>query len=408
MEYDYTAVSPQGTQIQGRVQALTEAEALQRLHGQEYVVLALKAEGKGSVKGAPAGLRLPAWGKRRLKMEHVVMLSRELSIMMETGIPLLEALAALQEHAEHPELAAALSTMRADLGAGKTLSQALAAHPRIFPRIYVDMARTAETGGSLTDTLDQAATYMESALEMRRKISAAMTYPIVVMSVAFLVVLFMFMYLLPMFGDMFQKMQADVPPLTGAMLVVSAFIRGNWWLLPVLLVAGKVAYALIGRRPRVRLVMARVTLRIPILGDTVRKIVVARLLRSLGTLLNSGVPLLVALDTAIQTAQNMVFERAMAQVRLQIEQGGALSTGMIQTRIFPGTVSQMVAVGEKSGKLSEVLLRVADFYDREVDARLKALASILEPVMIVSLGVVVGVIAISIILPIYSLISSVK
>ena len=406
MEYVFTALNHQGVQIQDRLQAQSEEEALLRLHSQEFVVLSLAAEGRQAE--ARASLPKFSFGRKRAKLEQVVMLTRQLAIMMETGISIVDALETLHEHTENPELRDTLAAMRNDLAAGKTISQALRPHTRVFTELYVDMARTAETGGSLTDTLNQAATYLENALEMRRKVSGAMTYPMVVLGVAGLVILFLFIYLLPLFGEMFGRMQAEVPPLTRACLALSAVMKANWWAIPLLPIAGRIGWGLARKRPAVQLALARFILRVPILGDTVTKIVVARMLRALGTLLGAGVPLLSALDTTAQISGNPAFERAMTQVRSAVEQGPALSASLLQTRVFPAMVCQMISVGEKSGKLSEVLLRVASFYDREVDARLKALTSILEPVLIVVLGVIVGTVAAAVILPIYSLIGSVK
>ena len=407
MEYVFTALNRQGIQIQDRMQAQSEEEALQRLHSQEYVVLSLSMEGRqAGVRSCP-NLKF-TFGRKRARLEQVVMLTRQLAIMIETGIPIVDALESLQENTENPDLGDALAMIRHDLATGKTISQALRPHSHIFTEIYVDMARTAETGGSLTEALNQAAGYLENSLEMRRKVSGAMTYPLVVLSVASLVILFLFIYLIPMFGEMFTRMKAEIPPLTRACLALSALMRSNWWAIPLFPIGGQVGWRLVRKRPAVQMALARFILRIPVLGDTVTKVVMARMLRALGTLLGAGVPLLSALDTAAQVAGNPAFERAMNQARAAVEQGPALSASLIQARLFPSTVCQMIAVGEKSGKLSEVLVRVAAFYEREVDARLKSLTSILEPLLIVVLGVIVGTVAAAVILPIYSLIGSVK
>ncbi len=416
MEFTYTAIRAGGGTVKERLEADTEDQAIRRLQTQGYVVLSMEAgaarrTGAGGSGGSSKSLSFgPSGGflQPRVKLEQVAVLSRELAIMLETGVPVTEALESLAEHADSPVIKNALLAANKDLSEGRTISQAIEAHPRVFPKLYVDMIRTAEAGNSLDTTLGQAADYLEAALEMRRKVVSALTYPAVLLIVAVGVLIFMMTYLVPQFSQMFDRMGAAIPPTTKFLLAASIFLRTHWWTIPATLIGGVWGVRAILGTPAGKDMATRITHKIPVIGDIVKKVAMARMLRALGTLTGTGVALLVALETSGQTAQNSVYERAMERMRTDVEQGVSLSDAVKSTRVFPPMVCQMMAVGEKSGRLSNVLLRVAQFYERDVDARLKMLTSIVEPVMIVVLGLMVGFIAVSIISPIYSLVEGVK
>lgn len=410
MEFAFTVLDARGTKIQDRLSAETEDMAVRRLHGQGYVVLALAPimTRRSAIQQESDPVREPFRGRRkRVRLDHIAALSREFAILIETGVPVIEALDALVEHVVHPVIREALATVRLDLSEGKSISQALREHPRIFPKLYVDMVRTAETGGKLHETLGLAADYLEAALEMRRKIVAALTYPAVLVVIATGVILFMLTYLLPQFGEMFVRMDTELPAITRILLALSAFLIRRWWTLPLFAAGVYYGFRALLRTPAGRFYITKTVHRTPLLGDTVNKIVLSRVFRALGTLLEAGVPLLTSLERSAQMAQDVLFEQALQQTRTQVEEGASLSEVIRQTRVFPGMVCQMLAVGEKSGRLSYVLLHLARYYEKEVDARLKSLASIIEPMMIVALGIVVGLIAVSIVVPIYSLVTNV-
>jgi len=409
MDFTYIALDSRGTKVSERVQAENDDQALRRLQSQGLVVLSLEPARAAQAAGGSVKTLLASLGlTRSAKLEQVVILSRELAIMMETGVPIMESLEALQKHASDKMMREALSQTHAELSQGKTIAQAMATQPHVFPAVYVSMIRTAETGGSLDEMLDQAAEYLESSLEMRRKVSGAMTYPAVLMVVAIGVLIFMMTYLLPRFGPLFEHMGADIPASTRILLASSAFLQKNWWTIPFTLGAGLWGFRTFARTPFGRNLLTRLVHRIPVIGDIVKKVALSRILRALGTLSGAGVSLLLALEMAGQTAQDVLFEAALARVRQDVEHGTSISEAVVKTGAFPPIVCQMMAVGEKSGRLSDVLIRVAKFFERDVDARLKTLAAVIEPFMIVFLGLVIGFIAISVIGPIYSLVGSVK
>lgn len=408
MEFAYTALDRGGTKISQRVQAENDDQALRRLQSQGLVVLSLSP-----AQASPAAGALKAWPssvavRRNVKLDQIVVISRELAIMIETGVPIIEALAAIEQHAENKAIKDALQTIYSELSQGKTIAQAMGAQTHVFPTVYVNMIRTAELQGSLDETLNQAADYLEAALEMRRKVSGALTYPAVLLVVAIGVLVFMMTYLLPRFGPLFEHMGAEIPASTKMLLSASAFLQKQWWTIPVALFGSIWSFRAFARLPAGRTLLTRLFHRLPFVGDVVQKVALSRMLRALGTMLGAGVPLLAALEMAGETAQDVLFEEALRAVRHQVEHGTSMADAVIGTKAFPAIVCQMMTVGEKSGRLSDILVRVAKFFERDVDARLKMLASVIEPFMIVFLGLIIGFIAISVIGPIYSLVGSVK
>jgi type IV pilus assembly protein PilC len=405
MDFVYTALDPRGAKVEERLQAQDEDQAIRRLQDQGYIVLGLKAQ-KIADQGARKKNVLPSGG--RVKQDQVVAMSRELAIMIETGVPIADALGLIAEHAENPAIKSTMVSTLADVSEGRSLTEAISKHPHIFHKLYVSLVASAEVGGTLHSTLKQAAEYLEMSLEMRRKVKSALTYPAVLVVAMIAVMIFMMVFLVPRFADLFTHMGTTIPVTFKIMMAMSAFLRHAWWAVLAGIAGTAVGIRAFLRWPKGGAWLTRQILRVPILGDTVKKIVMARVLRALSTLLDSGVSMLVALDTVGQVAQNIVYEQAIMRARAQVEGGSSLTDAVNATKIFPGMVCQMIAVGEKSGRLTNVLMHVAVYYEREVDARLKALASIIEPVMIVLLGIMVGVIAISIFTPLYSIYDNIK
>lgn len=406
MEFTYTALDPRGARVQELLQAADEDQAIRRLQDQGYVVLGLKASaqttpGEAKKKAAP-----PSPG--RVKQDHVVAMSRELAIMIETGVPIADALSLLAEHAENPVIKSTMVSTLADVSEGKSLTESISKHPKIFPKLYVSMIASAEVGGTLHSTLRQAAEYLEMSLDMRRKVRGALTYPAVLVTAMTGVMIFMMVFLVPRFTELFKHMGAKVPFTFTVMTMMSDFLRNDWWLVLIMIAGAIFGFRAFLKWPKGNAMFARTLLKIPMVGDTIKKVVMARTLRALSTLLDSGVSMLVALDTVSQVALNVVYEQAIMRARSQVEGGSSLTDAVTGAKVFPGMVCQMIAVGEKSGRLTSVLMHVAHYYEREVDARLKSLATIIEPVMIVVLGIMVGVIAVSIFSPLYSIYDNIK
>jgi type IV pilus assembly protein PilC len=405
MIFKYKVLDAVGVKMEGTLEADSNDQALRRLQNQGNIILSLS-----SVKGrASSSKKSPSSpGGQGVKLDQVVMLMRELAIMIETGVPISEALELLSTNAENQAIKKAISAAHNDLVQGRSISQAFGSQPHVFPAVVINMVRTAEVGGQLDTTLNQAAEYLEASLEMRNKVGTALTYPVLLMVVAFGVTIFMMMYLIPKFGPLFQHMGGTIPPQTQFLISAGMFLQKNWWIVPLTIIGSAFAFVTVLRIPSGRAMMMRLLHVCPVIGDIVKKVALARILRSLGSVCAAGVSLLLALEISGQSAQDPIFEHAVDCVRLSVADGSSLSQAVANTNTFPAMVCQMVSVGEKSGRLSDVLLRVARFYERDVDVKLKMLTSIIEPLMIVVLGLVIGFIAVAIISPIYSLVGGVK
>lgn len=408
MEYAYTALSSSGNRIDEILQAEDEDQALRRLQEQGMTILSLKARSRSSDRPSISSLFKFKIGRTRVKSEHVVSMTRELAIMIETGVPIIEALGLLAEHAENAVIRRAMVSTLHDVTQGKSITDAMSNHPRIFPKLYVAMIASAEVGGTLHTTLNQAADYLEASQELRRKVKGALTYPVILILAMLLVLVFMIVFLIPRFSSLFSHMNVPIPPTLQFMIDMSSFVRHQWWMLPFIIGGVIFGFKALIRNRKGNMYITKHLMRIPVLGDTIHKIAVARILRAMATLIDTGVALLLSLETIIPLAQNIVYEDAIAAMRTQVETGSSLTEALKATSVFPPIVCQMVAVGEKSGRLTIVLMHIAQYYEREIDARLKALASIIEPVMIVILGFMVGFIALSIFSPLYSIYDNIK
>lgn len=404
-KFAYKVVDATGQTVTDEVEADSRDSALRRLQGMGYHVLRIVEGGKAQGKG---GLGSAGRTKKGAKLDELAAVSRELAIMTSAGVPLAEALDSIVEHLKPGTMSTAVDGVRSDIVSGKSFSAALEAREHVFGKMYGDMAKTAEGSGNLDAVLDQAATYIERSLELRRKIMSALMYPVILAGISVAVVGFMVVFVLPRFSKLFDRMDVPIPLTTRILLSAGTFATSYWYIcIAVGLLAG-FGLAYVWRTDTTREWVDARILSIPIVGDLTRKIVVSRSMMSLGTLLSNNVPLLVALENAGETARNPRVSGALAKVRGDVERGKAISESLKESGEFPSLVTQMISVGERTGKLSEILLRVSDYYEREIDIKLKGLTAIIEPVMIVAMGLVVGFIAVSIISPIYTLVGSVN
>ena len=418
MEFTYTALTHSGSKVTDRLMAETEDAAVRQLQKQGLVILDLMQASAASAKQAkskPSCIESPSEGfagkkktAKRIKADTVTQLSRELAIMIESGVPIIEAIDSLGTHNDNLTIQNMMMQLKGKLNEGVGLGDSMMQFPKLFSTMYVSMIRTAEVGGKLSETLNQAAEYQEASQEMKRKVKGAMAYPVVLMVVTTIVLIFMLTFVIPQFDQLFTRMNAKLPIQTAILMKVSVFLKGNWFLIPIVGLSGFFGGRAFLKTERGRRSLTMLSLKTPGINDIVVKIAVSRILRALGTLLDSGVSLLVSLDMAAQSVGNYFFEEAMIKIKHSVEEGKPLTQAMRETGAFPPMICQMISVGEKSGKMSSVLLRMAKFYEAEVDARLKMLSSILEPVMIVVIGIMVGGMAVSIIGPIYSLTDAVK
>ena len=341
---------------------------------------------------------------RGLKARHVTVMARQLATMISSGLSLLRALYVLEEQTEAPKLKRAIIEVRHDVEAGLALSQALAKHPRIFNDLFVAMVRAGETGGNLEEVLERVAVQLEKDDHLKRTVRSAMVYPILIGVFAVLVLIGMILFIIPVFANIFKDLGGELPALTQFMITLSDAMRSYWYLMilaPIVLIA---IFRKWKSTDRGQYMWDSIKLRFPMrVGDIVRKIAVARFARTLGTLTASGVPILQAIDITAKTAGNRVISDPMAEVAERVREGQPLATPLARTGVFPVMVTQMLSVGEETGAVDTMLHKLADFYDDEVATMLKSLTSIIEPMMMIGVGCIVGVVVISMYLPMFKI-----
>ena len=341
---------------------------------------------------------------RGLKARHVTVMARQLATMISSGLSLLRALYVLEEQTEAPKLRRAIIAVRQDVEAGLALSQAMAKHPKVFSDLFVAMVRAGETGGNLEEVLDRVAIQLEKDDNLRRTVRSAMVYPILIGVFAVAVLIGMVLFIIPIFADMFEDLGGELPALTQFMISLSDGMREFWYLLLLVPIALVVAFRKWKRSDRGGYMWDALKLRFPMrIGDIVRKIAVARFARTLGTLTASGVPILQAIDITARTAGNRVISDPMAEVADRVREGQPLATPLARTGVFPVMVTQMLSVGEETGAMDRMLHKLADFYDDEVATSLKSLTSIIEPLMMIGVGAIVGLVVIAMYMPMFKI-----
>jgi len=397
--FAYTAIDAGGRQVRASMEAENEAIVLSKLRDQSMQVVEIKETKKRS------GMRA---GRGKLKPKALVVFSRQFATMIDAGIPILRCLEILGGQTKDPVLKPAIESISVDVKGGLALNEALMKHPAVFNKLYVNMIRAAELGGILDTILDRLAGFLEYENEVRSKIKSAMMYPVLVIIFSQLMLFVLFSFVLPKFKEIFTGMEVEMPAVTAALFAMGDFMQKFWWM--ILLALGVFAFGVKawGKTPRGRYQLDFFKLKFPIVGDLALKMSVARFCRTFGTLINSGVPMMRSLEIVGETLNNMVLQQAIDSTRLSIREGNKLSAPLAASGLFPSMVTHMIDVGEESGRLSEMLVKVGDFYDAEVESTVKGLTSMIEPMLIIFLGVVVGFIAISVMTPIFKLVNSVK
>jgi type IV pilus assembly protein PilC len=394
--FTYTARNAAGELKTATVEAATAQDVVAQLRRQRMTVV--KVDEQSKTKKAKGGI----------KMRDVVIFTRQFSTMINAGLPLVQALDILAKQTENKVLAAATRDIVFDVESGHTVADALAKHPKAFSELYVNMVAAGEAGGILDTILMRLATFMEKNDALVRKVKGAMIYPAVIMSVATIAICVLLIFVIPVFESMFAGVGMALPLPTRVVIAASDFLRGYWWAVIGGAGAGvfllKRYYATSGGK----LTIDRLLLRFPVLGDVLRKSAVSRFTRTLGTLISSGVSILDGLEITAKTAGNRVIQDAIMQSRASIAGGDTIAAPLQKSQVFPPMVISMIAVGEQTGGLDEMLSKIADFYDEEVDAAVSGLLSLLEPVMIVFLGVVVGGMVVAMYLPIFDMINAVQ
>ena len=344
----------------------------------------------------------------KVKDKEMAIFTRQFSTMIDAGLPLVQCLNILAEQSESKTLRSVTGQVARHVEAGSTLADALRRHPRTFDDLFTNLVEVGEAGGILDVVLQRLAAYIEKAAALKRKVKAAMVYPCAIIGVALLVVIFMLTFVIPTFAQMFKDLGADLPLPTKIVMVLSDFVRSYILLLIAGMIGAVMALRSYYRTEGGRATIDALMLKLPVFGTLVRKVAVARFTRTLGTLVQSGVPILDGLRITARTAGNKVVEKAVLQCRAAVTEGKTLADPLRTSGVFPPMVTQMISVGEQTGALDAMLSKIADFYDDEVDTAVSTLTSLLEPIMIVFLGVVVGGLVVAMYLPIFKLVTLVK
>lgn len=392
-----------GEMRNGVMDAKNAAEVEQRLRS-----MGLSPE---KVKKKAIEIRLPKLpGSSGVSLKDLVIFTRQFSTMIDAGLPLVQCLEILSSQAENQTMKKILKDVKETVESGATFADALKRHPKVFDDLYVNLVAAGEVGGILDTILNRLAVYIEKAQALRKKVRGAMIYPICIVIVAIVVILVMLYYVIPVFEKMFEDFGAKqaLPGPTQGLIDMSHWMRRNWYFVVIVLVGVPLGVHYFKKWPKGRLLWDRMVLRLPLFGSLIRKTAVAKFTRTLGTLVSSGVPILDALNIVARSAGNKVIEEAIYFAREKISEGKTMADPLAEANVFPGMVVQMIAVGESTGALDQMLQKIADFYDEEVDAAVDALTSLMEPLMLVLLGGLVGYMLIAMYLPIFNLASAIQ
>ena len=343
-------------------------------------------------------------GGRSIKQKDIAIFTRQLATMMKAGVPLLQAFDIVARGSPNPRMTKLLTDIRTDVETGTSLSAAFRRHPMYFDALYCNLVEAGEAGGILEALLERLSIYQEKTLAIKQKIKSALMYPVAVLVVAFVVLTVIMIFVIPAFEEVFKSFGADLPAPTLAVIAMSKFFVNWWWLIFGVIGGGGYVFMQAWRRsPKMQKAMDRLLLKLPVFGDLVHKSVIARWTRTLATMFAAGVPLVEALDSVGGASGNAVYQEATEQIQKDVSTGSALTTSMTSTGVFPTMVLQMAAIGEESGSLDHMLSKAAEFYEDEVDEMVKGLSSLMEPFIIVILGVLIGGIVVSMYLPIFKL-----
>ncbi len=400
--YAYTALDPAGKEVKGKIEADNEQLVMSKLHEQRYHVLGVQEE-KSKAKLSSISI-----GSKKIKLHSLVVFSRQFATMIDAGIAIVRCLDILESQTKDPILKPVINQCKKDVKGGLSLTDAFSKHPQVFSRLYINMVKAAETGGILDIILDRLSTFLETEQEVRGKIKSAMIYPILVLGFAVIMVVALFLFVLPKFKMIFESMGVEMPPTTKALFAISAFMQHYWYLIPVIGIGFFFAYKWYKGTKTGAWQIDMLKLKFPVVGELVQKMSISRFSRTFSTLISSGVPMMRALEIVNETAGNLVISHSVEGARNAIREGQKISAPLAASGMFPGMVTHMIDIGEETGRLSEMLAKVADFYDQEVDNAVKALTSMIEPCLIVLMGGIVGFIAVSIMAPIFKLISSIN
>ena len=400
--FAYSAINAQGIELSGEIHAPDPAAAQEQLRIRGLLARKLRELPASGDNGARSVFKA-------VKPKSLQIFSRQFATMIDAGLSVVSALVILEEQTEDKYLSAVLSELRADVEGGLLLSQAMGRHPKIFNRLYIAMVEAGEAAGILDQVLDRVAFQIEKETQIKRRVKGAMIYPTMVLIFATLVLIGMLLFLVPIFVDIFKTLGGDLPTLTQYVVTMSDFLRANWMFILPFCAAVFFGFRKAKKTEPGRKLWDRFKLRVPMkIGGVVLKVTIARFSRTLSTLVAAGVDIIQALEITGQTAGNWVVEDALSDVRARVHEGMPIAQPIVENPVFPPMVGHMVKIGEETGELEKMLGKIADFYEDEVDSAISTLTSIIEPVMMIGVGLMVGVIIISMYLPMFKMLTLVK
>lgn len=395
--FTYTGRTRSGAPISGEMEAPDREAVIAQLRKQNIMTTAVKPKSRNIQIKLPFG--------NKVKEKTVGIFTRQFATMIDAGLPLVQCLEILGTQQDNKVFQQVIFQLRTDVEGGSTYAAALRKHPRVFSELYANMVEAGEAGGILDTILNRLATYIEKAASLKSKVKGAMIYPIAILVVAMAVVLILLLFAIPTFAKMFKEMGVPLPLPTRIVIALSNLLRATWYLMLGGFIGAFFGFRILYQRRKFRKQVHAVLLKVPLFGNLLRKVAVAKFTRTLGTLISSGVPILDGLDITARTAGNLVVEEAIMKTRASISEGKTISEPLKATGIFPPMVVQMIGVGEQTGALDSMLNKIADFYDEEVDTAVSNLTAMIEPVFIVVLGGIVGGVAVAMYLPIFKIVT---
>ncbi len=403
--FAYSAINAQGISSTGEIQASDLSSARDALRGNGLLAQWIEERSAQAKPSVTNFLGRP----KKVKAKSLQIFSRQFATMIEAGLSVVTALVVLEQQTDDKALALVIDDVREQVESGALLSEAMDTHPTVFNRLYVAMVEAGEAAGVLDTVLDRVATQIEKEQKIKRRVRGAMIYPTVVLAFATLVLIGMLLFIVPVFVKVFEDLGGELPTLTQWVMKASDALRNYWFIIFPVTGAGVYGFFRWKRTDAGRQVWDRFKLKIPMqIGQVVRKVAMARWSRTLSTLIASGVDIIKALEITAQTAGNWVVESETGDLRVRVQEGATIAQPLIESAIFPPMVSQMVKIGEETGELEKMLGKVADFYEDEVDASIQALTSIIEPIMMIGVGMMVGVIVIAMYLPMFRMLTLIQ
>ncbi|UJF14836.1 type II secretion system F family protein [Jeotgalibaca sp. MA1X17-3] len=396
--FAYKAKTKEGKTMKGKIDSVNKKEALSQLRMMDLIVY--QVEPLNSLLNKEINLR------SSLKMKDLIIFLRQFSSLINAGILLVDALDLLSEQTSNLLLKETLEEVASEIKEGTALSDAMKKYPKVFPELLFHMIHSAEISGQLEEVLDQMATYYEKQYRIKQKVSTAMTYPLVVGGLALLIMTFLLIFIVPIFSDLFASMDQELPAITQFVMSLSTWFQTYWWLFFLSIALVVLLLIRLSKEEKVAYYFDYLQLKIPVIGTFIQKALLARMTQTLSSLINSSVPILQAIEVTSQVVGNRVVEKVLLEAKKEVEQGESLAKPMENHWFFPALIIQMIQVGETSGSLDDMLKKVSEFYDQEVQEASEKFQALIEPLLIIFLSVVVGLIVLSIVIPMFSMFES--